>query len=141
MPDRLDSCELHDLRNVMEPNGLLVINAQLGRPFPVTRVFTVLAPAGALRGQHAHRECSQFLMAPTGEIIVTVTDGARSQDYRLDRPTLGLLVPPMVWASEMFTSDTSSLLVLCDQEYSESDYIREWDVYLGLLASLHESQG
>ena len=133
MPDRLNGCELHALRNILDPNGLLVINAQLAEPFPVKRVFTVLAPTGALRGQHAHRTCSQFLMAPTGEIVVTATDGDRSQDFRLNSPTVGLLVPPMVWASEFFASDTSSLLVLCDQEYEESDYIREWDGYLELL--------
>jgi len=133
MPDRLDGCQILSLRHVSDPNGLLVIDAQLGEPFPIARVFTVLAPVGALRGQHAHRQCSQFLIAPTGEIIVTVTDGVRSQDHRLDTGTFGLLVPPMVWASEYFVSDGSSLLVLCDQEYEESDYIRDWDQYRGIV--------
>jgi UDP-2-acetamido-3-amino-2,3-dideoxy-glucuronate N-acetyltransferase len=135
MSDLLDGCELHHLRSVLNPNGLLVVNAQLCEPFPIKRVFTVLADSGALRGQHAHRTCSQFLMAPTGEIVVTVTDGAVSREYRLDRPTMGLLVPPMVWAREYFVSTTSSLLVLCDHEYEEADYIREWDRYLALLAT------
>lgn len=140
MPDRLEACRLVQLHNVQEPNGLLVVNSQMAEPFPVKRVFTLLAPAGAMRGQHAHRECSQFLMAPTGKIEVAVTTGGSVQEYRLDTPTVGLLVPPLVWASEFFASDTSSLLVLCNQEYEESDYIREWDEYLDLM-KLDTEQG
>ena len=132
MPDPLGGCELRYLRQVLDPNGLLVVNAQLGEPFMVKRVFTVLAPSGALRGQHAHRTCAQFLMAPSGEIVVKASDGEQTRDYRLDGPTVGLFVPPMVWASELFVSDTSSLLVLCDQEYDESDYVRDWNEYLAL---------
>jgi hypothetical protein len=90
-----------------------------------------------MRGQHAHRECSQFLMAPTGKIEVAVTDGDRIQEYRLDTPIVGLLVPPLVWASELFASVTSSLLVLCDREYDEADYIRDWDEYLDLMKGQH----
>jgi len=135
MHSPFDSCELRDLQGIVDPNGWLVVGAQLHDPFPIKRVFTVLASAGALRGQHAHRTCSQFLIAPTGHVAVTVTDGRRSQDYQLNSPDLGLLVPPMVWASESFASDTSSLLVLCDREYDENDYIREWDEYLEALSS------
>ena len=133
MPNRLEACRLVQLHNVQEPNGLLVVNSQMAQPFLVKRVFTLIAPAGAMRGQHAHRECSQFLVVPTGKVEVAVTDGDRIQEYCLDTPTVGLLVPPLVWASELFVSVTSSLLVLCDQEYDESDYIRDWDEYLAYM--------
>lgn len=133
MPERLESCRFVQLHNVQEPNGLLVVNSQMAEPFLVKRVFTLIAPAGTMRGQHAHRECSQFLTAPTGEIVVTVTDGTCTQDYRLDNPTIGLIVPPMIWASEFFVTGNSSLLVLCDENYEEADYIRDWDEYRNLL--------
>ena len=139
MPDRLGGCELRHLRSFPDSNGLLVINSQMEEPFSVKRVFTVLAPSGALRGQHAHRSCSQFLMAPTGEIVVAVNDGDISVEHRLGNSTLGLLIPPMVWTTQFFTSDHSSLLVLCDQEYDESDYIREWDEYLQVLSTAREA--
>jgi len=133
MPDLLENCELQQLRSVLDPNGLLVVNAQLARPFEVKRVFTVSASKGALRGQHAHRGCSQFLVAPAGPIIVKVRDGRSSREYALDRPTVGLLIPPLVWASQYFSTDASLLLVLCDEEYQEDDYIRDWDRYLELV--------
>ncbi len=133
MLDRLGSCGIRLLPSAADANGQLVVNAQLADPFPVKRVFTVLAPLGALRGQHAHRQCSQFLSAPTGEVVVTVTDGTSVQVHRLSSPTAGLYVPPMVWASEFFATDGAALLVLCDKEYDESDYIRDWEEYLELV--------
>src|SRR5690349_22379247 len=37
-------------------------------PFIIARVFVVLAPSGAIRGQHAHKQCAQFLTCPAGRV-------------------------------------------------------------------------
>ena len=44
-----------------ESNGDLVVVEGDIIPFNVSRVFTVRASKGSIRGEHAHRYCSQLL--------------------------------------------------------------------------------
>jgi hypothetical protein len=112
-------------------NGDLVV-VEGGRevPFPIARVFTVRAGVGAVRGEHAHKRCAQFLMAVNGAIDVLCDDGSAKRPCRLDRADLGLLLPPSIWAIETFRAPHSVLLVLCDQPFAESDYIRDYQPFL-----------
>ncbi|MBC7017841.1 WxcM-like domain-containing protein, partial [Salmonella enterica] len=49
-------------RHVSETGELVVIEQGKSIPFAVLRTFTVRATAGAIRGRHAHKRCSQFLV-------------------------------------------------------------------------------
>jgi dTDP-4-dehydrorhamnose 3,5-epimerase-like enzyme len=120
-----------------EENGSLVI-MEVGNvvPFEIARVFLVKADSGSVRGKHAHYECFQMLQCINGSIDVTCTDGEDSADFTLDTPKLGLMIPPGIWATQTYTDSDSSLIVLCDQLYSESDYIRNYDEYLQYRDSL-----
>jgi len=103
-------------------------------PYPMKRVFTVLANAGELRGQHAHKACSQILVCLSGEIIVHCDDGLGGTcSHALRRDTQALLVPPGIWASEEYRIDNSVLLVLCDQGYDPDDYIRNYATFLAAV--------
>jgi hypothetical protein len=65
---------------------------------------------------------------------VVVDDGQNRFEVILDKPTLGLHVPPMVWATQYkFTSD-AVLLVLASNIYKADDYIRNYDEYLKLVS-------
>jgi hypothetical protein len=52
----------------------------------------------------------------------------------LDNPSVGLHVPPFVWADELTEAEGSVLLVLCDKEFDESEYIRDFDVFLAYVS-------
>ncbi len=68
-----------------------------------------------------------------GTIPFVFEDGfgfERYVDYILDVSNQGLLIPPGIWASQTYIDNNSSLLVLCDQPFSEADYIRNYDEYL-----------
>ena len=112
-----------------ESNGLLVVPSELETDFGLQRVFFVRGDAGDIRGQHAHRQCSQLLVCVTGSVEVLASNGATERRHRLDDPTIGLLVPPMIWCEQVYESKGSVLLVLCDREYDEADYIRDRDEY------------
>jgi glucan phosphoethanolaminetransferase (alkaline phosphatase superfamily) len=43
-----------------------------------------------------------------------------------------LHVPAMIWASEKYETRDSVLMVLADERYDPTDYIRDWDEYLKL---------
>ena len=76
----------------------------------VKRFFLVHdVPSREVRGQHAHRVCHQFLVCVSGSCRVIADDGKRRQEFLLDRNSLGLYLPPMVWAAQFDYSADAAL--------------------------------
>ena len=88
---------------------------------------------GTVRGEHAHRGCSQMLIAIEGSIEVTLESCGGIQTEILQDSSVGLLIPPMVWASQLFQSKNGKVLVLASETYSEKDYLRSKDEFDSLL--------
>lgn len=100
-------------------------------PFSVKRIFYIYdIPGGKDRGAHAHKECHQFLVAASGSFEVEVDDGKAKRTFTLNRPNMGLHVPPDIWASEKNFSSGCVCLVLTSHKYDEKDYIRDYGDYL-----------
>ncbi len=103
-------------------------------PFPVKRYFLVFdVPSVETRGEHAHRECHQFLICVTGSVNVVADDGRTRREYVLDRPDLGLHLPPMVWGVQYKYSSDAVLLVFASHYYDATDYIRDYDEFVALV--------
>ncbi|QNR24762.1 sugar 3,4-ketoisomerase [Croceimicrobium hydrocarbonivorans] len=124
-------CELIHLPKVGDRNGhISAINNSTEIPFDVKRVFYLYdIPGGESRGAHAHKECHQFLIAASGAFEVLLDDGNIQRVIMLNRPDLGLHIPPGIWASEINFSSGSICLVLASHGYSEGDYIRDYDEF------------
>jgi acetyltransferase-like isoleucine patch superfamily enzyme/dTDP-4-dehydrorhamnose 3,5-epimerase-like enzyme len=106
-----------------------------GLPFVPRRWFLVYdVPSRELRGEHAHRVCHQFLMCVAGSVTVSVDDGEHRGEVVLDRPNIGIYVPPMVWGSQFRYEPDTVLMVLASHPYDASDYIRAYEVYMRELA-------
>ena len=104
----------------LDPNGALcVYQGEKDVPFGIRRIFNVTALRGDIRGNHAHKKCTQLLVCTAGEIKVSCDDGFTSIDYLLKSMSVGLLIPPMVWAKEEYLHDGAVLMVLCDLEYED----------------------
>lgn len=105
-------------------------------PFDVNRVFYLYdIPGGVSRGGHAHKECHQFVIAASGSFEVFLDDGTTQRIVQLNRPYIGIHIPPMIWASEINFSSGAVCLVLASHTYNSSDYIRQYDTYKSLLHS------
>ena len=131
MLNTIDSLQVIDLPSDIAENGSLVIaEGETHVPFSIKRVFVVQANAGSTRGEHAHIDCSQFLICSIGVVEVHCDDGERITVVTLDRPNMGLLVPPGIWATQNYIMPNSVLTVLCNRHYSSSDYIRRYDDFL-----------
>ena len=125
---------LHVLREVRDARGDLCV-AEVGPdlPFAVQRSFLVYnVPSAELRGEHAHHRCHQFLMAVKGSVRVTADDGVHRQEFLLDRPSLGLHLPPMTWGIQDRYSEGAVLLVLASDPYDPADYIRDHAEFVAL---------
>lgn len=100
-------------------------------PFIPKRYFLVYdVPSREVRGEHAHRQCHQFLICVKGSCAVVVDDGKNRAEVLLSHPNLGIHIPPMVWATEYKYSQDAVLLVLASDVYKAEDYIRDYDQFL-----------
>ena len=100
-------------------------------PFTPKRYFLVFdVPSKDIRGEHAHRECHQFLVCIRGSCSVVVDDGQNRAEFLLNRPNLGLHIPPLVWATEYKYSQEAVLMVLASDIYKADDYIRDYETFL-----------
>jgi len=97
-------------------------------PFNSERVFwTYYTPEEVVRGRHAHYKTEQVLIALAGRIIVNIEmpDGEK-MIFTLDKPNVGLYVPPHCWHTMQY-SHSCVQLVLASTKYDESDYIRKYE--------------
>lgn len=127
----ISSVYLVKLPHHFEDNGdLVVMEGLVNVPFAIARVFVVRAPEGAVRGQHAHKTCAQFLACPRGAVEVVCTDGNNSAVFELNHPNIGLYIPSGIWAEQRYQTKDAALMVLCDRVYESEDYIREYPDFL-----------
>ena len=96
-------------------------------PFDIKRVFTVIAKEHQIRGNHAHKKCTQLLVCVSGEIEVVCDNGSEKSVYLLSNMGQGLLIPAGIWASEKYICENSVLMVLCDRGYELDDYIHNYE--------------
>ena len=114
-----------------ENNGDLVVieGENTVIPFSIKRVFNVRAQKGNIRGRHAHRHCSQLLICTNGAVEVTCYDTITTEVYTLDKPNFALFIAPGIWADQKYIENNTTLTVLCDRPYEESDYIHNYEEF------------
>jgi len=124
--------KLYEMPVVVDLRGSLTFgeyDKQL--PFAPVRYFLIHdVPSREIRGEHAHYQCQQFLICIKGSCSVVVDDGENRDEILLDRPSLGLFIPAMIWATEYKYSPDAVLLVLASEIYKAEDYIRDYDLFL-----------
>ena len=134
----LADCHVLNLPKEEDPRGSLTyIYQNVQVPFEIRRVFYIYdVPAGKDRGAHAHKECWQLIVAASGSIDVYLNDGVAEKTVTLNRPYMGLIVPPGIWAHTNNYTTGAVCLVLASHDYAESDYMRNFDDYLSYLEEI-----
>ena len=113
-----------------DEGNLTVVENNSNFPFDVKRVFYLYDIAGGEnRGAHSHKECHQFLIAASGSFEVSLDDGNYKRQIFLNRPDMGLHIPPGIWASEINFSSGAICLVLASHHYNEADYVRDYNTF------------
>ncbi len=125
-------CSVIDLGKFTFPQGnLTVVENSHIFPFQIQRVFYLYDIAGGEnRGAHAHEECHQFLIAASGSFEISLNDGKFKRQVFLNRPDIGLHIPPGIWVAEINFSSGAICLVLASHTYNEKDYIRDYQDFL-----------
>lgn len=150
-PNRIIANETDNRTFTSKINGIKLINLPLipdlrgslsfaevqgNLPFNPKRYFIVFdVNSNEVRGEHAHHNCHQFLVCVKGNCSVVVDDGNFREEYKLDKPNIGLYIPSMIWGIQYKYSPDAILLVLASDIYDADDYIRNYDEFLTLVAN------
>ncbi|EKM6457953.1 FdtA/QdtA family cupin domain-containing protein [Cronobacter dublinensis] len=116
--------------------SLIALEEQKNVPFSIKRVYYMFdTQQGVRRGFHAHKQLMQLAVAVRGSCKFLLDDGVSQEVISLDDPSQGLLIEKMVWHEMFDYSDDCVLMVLADDLYDESDYIRDYSLFKKIAAN------
>lgn len=114
--------------------SLVSVEAGINVPFDIKRAFYIFnTRKDVARGFHAHKAVEQMAICVTGQCKMLLDNGTEKAEIWLDSPTKGLLIRRFIWTEIYDFSPDCVLLVLANQHYEESDYIREYDEFMGYV--------
>jgi len=103
-----------------ERGSLIALEQDKNIPFPIKRVYYIFdTQEGVTRGFHAHKELKQVAIAVKGSCRFNAAQG--------------LLIESCIWREMSDFSEDCVLMVLADNFYDESDYIRDYDEFLKIV--------
>lgn len=115
-----------------ERGSLISLEQDKNIPFIIRRAYYIFdTKEGVRRGFHAHKNLKQLAIAVRGSCKFLLDDGSEKIEILLNDPSKGLLIESCIWREMFDFSEDCVLLVLADQLYDESDYIRNYDEFMG----------
>jgi len=115
------------------PDGNLVIGeAKKNVPFEIKRVYFInnLFNPKAIRGKHAHKRLKQIIFCLNGSFTLSLDDGTNKQKLIMNNPYYGVRLGPKLWHTMTKFSSDCVILVIANDYFKESDYIRNYDKFL-----------
>lgn len=100
-------------------------------PFDIKRVYYLFNTKDKVRrGFHAHKKLKQLAIVLKGSCRFLLDDGSEKIELLLDNPAQGLYIESFMWREMFDFSEDCVLMVLADSLYDETDYIRDYDIFL-----------
>lgn len=130
---RVKNCRLVALPTITDERGSLTFGEGRDWPFEVQRVFwTYDIKPGAQRSNHAHHTSQELLFPIGGAWTIELDDGYEKQTLRMDDPSVGIYIPPMVWTRIYDFDEGAACISLAGDPYDAADYIHSYDEFLSL---------
>lgn len=100
-------------------------------PFEFKRIYYLFdVPSNAFRGGHSHVHQQEVLIALSGSFEVVLHDGHEKKSFLLNKPNIGLHITTGIWRELQNFSSGSVCLVIAQNNFDETDYIRDFDEFL-----------
>lgn len=117
-----------------ERGQLVALEGNKNIPFEIKRVYYLTGTkSGVPRGFHAHKELEQIAVCVSGSCRMIMDDGHCKEESWLDSPSKAIHIGKMIWHEMHDFSPDCVLLVLASEHYDESDYIRNYSDFIGLV--------
>ena len=106
-------------------------------PIKTKRVFFLYGKTKQIRGEHAHKKCSQFFLPILGKFILSIKTPDSEKKILLNHKNkTAVLVPPKYWCGVKFLKKDSVIMVVCDKEYDFDDYLEDFEEYKAYLKKI-----
>ena len=106
-------------------------------PIKVKRIFFLYGKKDKIRGEHAHKRCSQLFIPIYGKVLLKIkTPDTKKAIYLNHISKKGVLIPPKYWCGVKFINKNSILMVVCDRSYEFGDYLESFSYYKKYLKKL-----
>ena len=133
VPSLDQSITLIDLPVITDGRGnLTFVEGQRHVPFDIARVYYIYD----VLWDHASRSRSSFGLANDdrmrGCVFGSFQQRCRGRSVRLERPSQGVLMAPMVWIEVHGLAPGAVCLVFASSLYDGNDYIRDYGEFLRL---------
>ena len=117
---------------IINSNGSLVpIDLKKFPNFKIKRFFILNGKKNDVRGNHAHKKCTQIFVPITGRIELEISNKKTKKRLILDtKLKIGVYVKPLNWCKIKFLKNSSSIIVLCNYKFLENEYIRKFKDFL-----------
>ena len=114
--------------------SLIAFSLEDNFPIKVKRIFIINGKKNFVRGDHAHKKCSQFLFPILGKIKIECTSEKYKKKIILNyKKNAGYLAKPRTWLKIKFLTKNAILMVACDKEYDFKDYIEKFSDFLKII--------
>lgn len=111
-------------------------------PFKIRRVYYVYGTKKEfVRGKHAHTSLKQLAVCVSGHCTFLLDDGKVRREITLDSPQVGLYIGNNIWREMYNFSENCVIVVLANKLYDEDEYIRDYEVFLNRVNTIHKRYG
>lgn len=137
--DNIVGCKIIDIKTIPTINSgeLSFFEENLDIPFDIKRIYYISkVPEGTKRGFHAHKKLKQLLFCPYGEILIKLDNGEEIEEIVLSDPSKGIVIDRPIWREMTWLKKDSVLCVAASEMYSQEDYIRKYEDFIGYVKNL-----
>lgn len=113
-------------------------------PFEIKRIFYIFGEGnvGLVRGKHANRKSEFVLFNISGRSKVKVIDEDLSETvYELNEPRDAVYLPRMIWKEMYDFTPDSVLMVVTNEYYDGTEYIRDFDMFSEEIREMKQNRG
>ena len=113
---------------------LIPISLNKDIPFKPKRIFLIYGNRKFVRGNHAHKKCSQFFLPIQGKMELSFIDKKNNKKVLLGaKKGRGILLKPLSWCKLSFKTKNAVIMVFCDREYEFNDYIEKYEDFIKII--------
>ncbi len=121
--------------------GFIRIEENTDIPFDIRRIFYIYGKGnvGSVRGKHSNRKSEFVLFIVKGKCkIKTIDENNNEIVYELNEPNEAVYLPKMVWKEMYDFTEDAVLMVLTNEYYDSSEYIRDFDEFVDEMNMINQ---
>ncbi|MQC08408.1 sugar 3,4-ketoisomerase [Morganella morganii] len=108
--------------------SLISLEQNKNIPFEIKRIYYIFGTKeNVSRGFHAHKKLRQLAVCVRGSCRFVMDNGIQKEEIILNSPDKGLVIDTMQWHEMHDFSEDCIIIVLANDYYDESDYIRNYE--------------